>query len=231
MTSSTERKDDSRHLPSRWRELLPDQERAQFERASFGKKIVPGLAPAVVVIDMTRMMFDPAFSLAPSGGAEATVRGCADLVSLGRARGWPIFWTLRSERRLPAQRGSTDWKWDSSGLGPGADDFVAPLVPEKHDLLIGKPSQSGFFETPLRSQLTWLGVDTLMVCGMSTSGCVRATVFDAFASNFRTFVVEDAVGDRSPFAHAANLLDMDMKNASVVSLEAVEKMYPLDAAV
>ena len=212
--------------PGKWRELLPAEERAQFERASFGRPVPPGSSPAVLVIDMTRMMFDPSFSLAPSGGAQETIDGCARLVELGRERGWPIIWTLRSERRLPAQRGSTDWKWDSSGLGNGADDFVPPLAPEEQDLVLGKPSQSAFFETPLRSQLTWLGVDSLLVCGMSTSGCVRASVFDAFASNFRTFVVEDAVGDRSPFAHAANLLDMDMKNASVVPLDSVKGLFP-----
>ena len=76
-------------------------------------------------------------------------------------------------------------------------------------------------ETPLESFLRYDGIDTLVVVGISTSGCVRSAVTDAFSHNFRVIVVSDAVGDRSAYAHRANLFDMDMKYADVESLNYV----------
>ena len=89
-----------------------------------------------------------------------------------------------------------------------------------------KNKPSVFFGTPLDSFLRYDGVDTLVVCGVSTSGCVRAAVEDAFSYNFRVIVVADACGDRSPSAHRANLFDMDMKFADVEDLEYVLKELP-----
>ena len=81
-----------------------------------------------------------------------------------------------------------------------------------------KNKPSCFMETPLESFLRYDGIDTIVVVGISTSGCVRSAVTDAFSHNFRVIVVEEAVGDRSAFAHKANLFDMDMKYADVETL-------------
>lgn len=207
-----------------WRDLVPADERRQYERADFGRKVALGHSPALIVVDMTRMMFDPAYPMSPDHGASDVVDGCEQLVAAARARGWPIVWSRRGDRRLPAHRGVLDLKWETGGLDEGADEFVAPLVPGPDDLVVTKAKPSAFFETPLRSQLTFLGVDTVVACGMSTSGCVRATVTDAFSSNFRVLVVEEATGDRSPSAHRANLYDMDQKLATVVTLGEFERM-------
>ena len=92
---------------------------------------------------------------------------------------------------------------------------------EEADHILDKQQQSSFHGTELHSMLTTWGVDTLVVLGCSTSGCVRATVFDAVANGFRTIVPVEAVGDRSTDQHEANLFDMGAKNADVISTEDV----------
>ena len=87
--------------------------------------------------------------------------------------------------------------------------------------MLKKLFASAFFGTPLSSLLTAAGVDTLIVAGASTSGCVRATVVDALQHGFRPLVPREAVGDRNPDAHAANLFDIDAKYGDVLSLDDV----------
>ncbi len=84
--------------------------------------------------------------------------------------------------------------------------------------MVTKSKPSAFFGTPLASMLTYLGVDTLVVTGMVTSGCVRATVVDAFSHNYRVVVPIECVADRSATSHQVNLFDMDMKYADVLPL-------------
>jgi maleamate amidohydrolase len=85
--------------------------------------------------------------------------------------------------------------------------------------VLNKLFASAFFGTPLASLLTAAGIDTLIVTGASTSGCVRATVVDALQHGFRPLIPREAVGDRNPAAHEANLFDMDAKYGDVLSLE------------
>lgn len=94
--------------------------------------------------------------------------------------------------------------------------------------MILKTKPSAFFGTPLLSFLIDLKVDTLMVCGVSTSGCVRATVIDAFSNNLRVQVIEDGCFDRLETSHAINLCDMNAKYADVIpSTEALETIGAL----
>ncbi len=206
------------HSIGEWRTTLPPEEQDRYRRADFGRTVEIGERPAIVVVDMTRLMYDPGFALAPEEGAPEVVKGVADLVEFGREQGWPVFWTLRAERRLPAQQGVRLMKFDARDDDPAANEFAPPLVPHETDLLIHKPKPSGFFDTALQSQLSFLKVDTVIAAGMSTSGCVRATVTDAYSSNFRVIICEDATGDRSDYAHRANLWDMHMKYGTVMPL-------------
>lgn len=101
--------------------------------------------------------------------------------------------------------------------------FPAELVPRDGEYVLAKPKASAFFGTPLTSYLVRRGIDTLVLAGTTTSGCVRATAVDAASNNFRVGVVADACFDRSDFTHAANLLDIDLKYGDVIaSTEAVE---------
>jgi maleamate amidohydrolase len=90
--------------------------------------------------------------------------------------------------------------------------------------VLPKTKASGFFQTPLAAYLTKQQIDTAVVCGVSTSGCVRATAVDAHSHGYTTFVIDDCCFDRSYFAHCANLFDLDAKYASVVSLDEIALM-------
>jgi isochorismate hydrolase len=97
-------------------------------------------------------------------------------------------------------------------------DFVAEVAPNPEDVLLPKKHPSAFFGTPLVSHLVDLGADMLVVTGCTTSGCVRGTVVDAFAYNFRVLVPQECVYDRSATSHAVNLFDMASKYADVAPI-------------
>ena len=98
--------------------------------------------------------------------------------------------------------------------------FPAVLAPQPGDVVITKRYASAFFATHLAATLTAMGVDTVLICGTSTSGCIRATALDACQHGFLPFVVADACGDRHPAPHQANLFDLQAKYAEVVSEDA-----------
>jgi maleamate amidohydrolase len=109
--------------------------------------------------------------------------------------------------------------------------FVEEIAPREGDLLIPKRHPSAFFGTPLASYLIDLGADTLLVTGCTTSGCVRGSVVDGFAYNFKVVVPHDAVYDRSGVSHAVNLFDMASKYADVMTTEeCLAALQPLRAA-
>jgi nicotinamidase-related amidase len=117
------------------------------------------------------------------------------------------------------------------GVAARGYDFVAEVAPRCGDVLLPKKHPSAFFATALTSHLIDLGVDTLVVAGCTTSGCVRASVVDAFSLNFRVLVAEDAVYDRSRISHAVNLFDMSEKYADVApAAECIARLEALPPA-
>jgi len=110
-----------------------------------------------------------------------------------------------------------------------ASQIVAALAPTPHELILRKTQPSAFFGTGYAERLRQLGVDTVIVAGCTTSGCVRATVVDAMSHDFRTIVARDCVGDRSLAAHEANLFDMEQKYADLMDAGAI--IAALHAAV
>jgi nicotinamidase-related amidase len=105
--------------------------------------------------------------------------------------------------------------------GVNGTDIVRDLSPEQDDLVLEKCFPSAFFATPLHSYLTPMGIDTLLVTGFVTSGCIRATVNDACENGYHTMVIENCVADRFKFLHHAELLTMDLKYADVLLLDEV----------
>jgi maleamate amidohydrolase len=144
------------------------------------------------------------------------------LIDKARAKGLPVIYTTGERRADNWDAGS--WRWKSTrgeetGGSPGSVDgneIVAMIAPGPRDIVIKKQKPSGFFGTNLASYLTLLGCDNVIVVGTTTSGCVRATVVDAFSLNYRVVLAEEGCFDRSEASHAVSLCDMHAKYADVV---------------
>ena len=214
----------------RWKGFVPDEELAVYRKAGFGERIGFGRKTALLNIDTTYMFIDPAYDMC--GRKMPEVEAALEKLTLAfRAAKLPIYYSRRDDRSHPTYRGIWNYKLGTADTfqyktDPKADQWPASFGPRPEDRVVMKNKPSVFFGTPLDSFLRYDGVDTLVVCGVSTSGCVRAAVEDAFSYNFRVIVVADACGDRSPSAHRANLFDMDMKFADVEDLEYVLKELP-----
>lgn len=194
-----------------------DQVAANYTGA-FDGRIAFGQRPALVIVDVVMAYLDPASSL--YAGVEAAFASNVRLAAAARLAGVPVIFTNVSfakggadgglfYRKVPALKAFDE----GSPLGA----FATDLQPQDGDLVITKRYASAFFATHLASTLTALRVDTVLVTGFSTSGCVRATALDAMQHGFAPFVVREACGDRHPGPHEANLFDLQAKYAEVIS--------------
>jgi nicotinamidase-related amidase len=188
-------------------------------RLGFGRK------PALVVIDFVEAYLRPESPL--YAGVEDARAASARLLISARAAGIPVFHT-----NVVFTPGGIDGgvffrkvkalKLFERGAPGGYGAFGEGLAPLDSEIVISKQYASAFFGTSLAATLTSLGIDTLLIAGVSTSGCVRATAVDTCQHGFIPIVVRDAVGDRSPIVHEANLFDIDAKYGDVVDLATVE---------
>jgi maleamate amidohydrolase len=206
-----------------WRDLVGARDREILAAAGYGHAVGLGVAPALLVVDVTYGFL----GRVPLPVLEA-IRAYPGAV--GEA-GWEAVAII--ERLLAAARGTGVPVLYSAGTGaPGrwaqkrpshvrqpadAYEIVDRLAPRPGETVIRKAKPSAFFGSGLGERLKELGVDSLIVCGGTTSGCVRATVVDAFSHDLRVAVVEDAVFDRVQLSHAAALLDMEQKYADVLA--------------
>ena len=149
----------------------------------------------------------------------SAVAQIARLLALFRARGWPVLYPYVSPKETFDQGRLADKVPAIMTIARRGYDFVAEVAPREGDILLPKKHPSAFFGTPLASYLINAQVDTLVVTGCTTSGCVRGSVVDAFAFNFRVAVAHDAVYDRGQTSHAVNLFDMSEKYADVCSTD------------
>lgn len=175
-----------------------------------------GNSPALVVVDMCRGFIDPSSPLGFECDEliEANIR----LVSKFREKNLPVIFTTtlyRDEFEASVFRSRLP---DLNILKPGSEEisFLETLSPNKDEKLIEKKFASAFFETSLANHLNQIQVDSVIVSGVTTSGCVRATALDSLQNNFLTIVAEDCVGDRDLNAHQANLFDLQAKYADVI---------------
>jgi len=190
----------------------------------FNRRLALGDRPALVVIDFVQAYLKPSSPL--YAGVESARAACASLLQAARAAGIPILHTNVSfqpggkdggifYRKLPAL------SCFERGLHPELTEFGVGLEPAAGETLIVKQYASAFFGTSLAATLISQRVDTLLIAGVSTSGCVRATAVDACQHGFIPVVVRDAVGDRASGPHEANLYDLQAKYAEVMSLDEV----------
>ena len=192
-----------------------------FRQRGFGIKIGFGERPALIVIDMLKGFTDPAMPLGAKLDDE--IEAQKPLVDVAHARGIPvIFSTVMYEEADIKDAGI--WALKQRGArtltaGSEAVKVDPRLALGPNDILLVKKYASCFFGTDLVPRLNSQRVDTLIITGCTTSGCVRATAVDAVQNGFRPMVVREAVGDRSQAAHDQSLFDLNAKYADVVSLE------------
>jgi maleamate amidohydrolase len=196
-------------------------------RGGFGRR------PALIVIDMTLGFTDPESPLACD--LEDPISEIQKLLESARRAEIPIIFTTIAYREsdkltaaafidkvpaLLALEAGTRWA-----------EIDPRIAPKETEPILNKLFASGFFGTPLGALLTAAGVDTLIITGASTSGCVRATAVDALQYGFRPVVPREAVGDRNPDAHEANLYDVDAKYGDVVPVrDALDYLEEVGAA-
>jgi nicotinamidase-related amidase len=212
-----------------WRAAIPTEEWEIYQAAGFGKHTGLGRRPAICVIDVQyRTVGDAPLPLRESiatyyktscgeAGWQA-VAHIQQLLAAARAAGVPIIYPYVAPKS-EIDRGRMGEKIPSLMEVPDHGyDFVEITKPEPGDLLIPKRHPSAFFGTALASYLIDMHVDSLILTGCTTSGCIRATAMDAFAYNFCCAVVEECVYDRSQLSHVVNLFDLQAKYADVISL-------------
>jgi maleamate amidohydrolase len=192
-----------------------------YKRGGFGHSLGFGRRPALLIIDFVKAYLvkdSPLYA-----GVEQARADCAQLLAAARAAKIPVLHTNVVYqpggrdggvffRKVPALR------CFEAGAYPELAAFADGLEPREGETVISKQYASAFFGTSLSSTLTALGVDTLLMAGLSTSGCVRATAVDACQHGFIPLVVREAVGDRASGPHEANLFDLQAKYAEVITL-------------
>ncbi|MEO7241108.1 MAG: isochorismatase family protein [Sphingomicrobium sp.] len=184
---------------------------------AFSGHLKPGKRPALLIVDMAMAYLTPGSPLFLDG--EAAVATAARLATAARASGCPVAFTNvlyqaggrdggLFYRKVPGLRAFDE--------GSDLREFPANLRPAAGDVVFNKQYASAFFGTSLATMLHSEGVDTLLIAGFSTSGCVRASALDAIQHGFAPFVVADACADRDPAIHAANLFDLGCKYAEII---------------
>lgn len=219
---------DSDALPG---SVIDAETSSRYELAGFGGAARQGTRPALLIIDVQyrttgtrRMPFAEAVQEFPTSCGDVAwdaVDNITRLLAEFRAAGWPVLYP-----HVAPKKG-----YDAGQLGAKVPtimtipekgyEFVEEVAPLPEDILVPKRQPSAFFGTSLVSYLIDKGVDSVVVTGCTTSGCVRASVVDAFSYNFAVSVPEDAVYDRSPVVHEVNLFDMAQKYADVTTTEAL----------
>lgn len=194
-----------------------------YAAAGFGRVLQPGKRPALLLVDFARAYFDQASPLC--AGVETARANGTRLRDAARAAGAPVIFTrVEYVAGDPARDGGIFYHKIAAlscfDRGNPMGDFTAELGPLESDMVVTKQYPSAFFGTGLAGQLQDRGVDTCVIGGLTTSGCVRATALDALCHGFIPLVVEDACGDRDAGVHAANIFDLGAKYAEIVSTEA-----------
>lgn len=192
-----------------------------FRQRGFGLKIGFGERPALLVVDMLKGFTDPAMPL--GANLDAQIEAQTPLLAAAHERRIPVIFSTVMYHEADI-RDAGIWGLKQRGaLTLTADSEAVKIDPRldrrPDDSLLVKRYASCFFGTDLVPRLTSRQVDTLIITGCTTSGCVRATAVDAVQNGFRPMVVREAVGDRSMAAHEQSLFDLDAKYADVVSLD------------
>ena len=224
-----------------WDEIIPEEERKAYAAAGFGRPSGVGKTPALLIIDVqyrtvgtTPKPFWESIEEFPTSCGDvgwSAVDHIAKLLKLFREKGWLVVYPYVAPKEAFDVGRLADKVPALMGVAAKGYEFVEEVKPNGSEILLPKRHPSAFFGTPLTSYLVERGIDTLVVTGCTTSGCVRGSVVDAFAYNYRVVVPHDAVYDRSRTSHLVNLFDMGSKYADVRSTaEVVETLGAIKGA-
>jgi nicotinamidase-related amidase len=218
-----------------WRDFQTEQDRAHLEVWGKSEPRGFGSSPAVLVIDVYYWALgvrrEPLLESIKSAPGSCGMAGwdavdrTVELLALARRTDVPVIYAKGMD--APGK-----WRTDRKGLGRAAPDVIArandivdEIAPRPGEVVIQKASPSALYNTPLSTLLAERGIDTVICCGESTSGCVRATVVDANSRGFKVGVVEECTFDRVQMSHHVSLFDMDQKYADVVDLSTVDDYF------
>jgi nicotinamidase-related amidase len=219
-----------------WESLIPEHEQAVYRAAGYGKRGTWGERPALLVVDVNynftgdrpEPILESIKRFRNSCGEIAweVVPKIAALLEHARAHGVPVFYSTQGYR--PDALGVGSWGQKNSRATTASEEalrigteIVKEIAPLPDEIVVRKDKPSAFFGTALMSHLNARSIDTVIIAGTTTSGCVRATAVDAFSYNYRVVVVEDCVFDRGQTPHRLNLFDLDSKYADVVPAKEV----------
>ncbi|MBV2142390.1 isochorismatase family protein [Falsochrobactrum sp. TDYN1] len=214
-----------------WDRFLTERDKQVFKAAGYGKRGGFGTRPALFIIDVQynfcgdtpEDILEGLKQYRTHCGHEAwaAVEHIVPLLELAREKNLPVFYTESGRRPDLLDSGVQVGKNHRGGektviAGTHATRTVEPLAPRPQDMLISKQKPSCFFGTTFMSQLNFLDVDTLILVGCTTSGCLRATAVDAYSFNFKVVIPEETAFDRFEASHAINLFDLNCKYADVI---------------
>ena len=225
-----------------WDGIIGAEEQKATHAAGFGRPSGIGKHPALLIIDvqyrtigtLPRPFWESIKEFPTSCGETGwnAMRNIATLLAEFRRNAWPVLYPHVAPKNKATDGGRLAQKVPAiMNIAEKGYEFPPEIAPREGDVLIPKKHPSAFFATPLVSHLVDLQADTLVVTGCTTSGCVRGSVVDGFAYNFKCVVPHDAVYDRSATSHAVNLFDMASKYADVgTTTEVLEMLRPLGKA-
>jgi nicotinamidase-related amidase len=225
-----------------WNKFLTDRDKQVFAISGYGARGGFGKRPALLIIDVNyafcgdkpEPILESIKKWRNSCGEDSwsAVLHIKKLIDKAHDREIPVIYTTGLRRDDNWDAGSWSWKNTRGAERPKVassnvegNQIVHEIEPAAKDIVIFKQKPSGFFGTNMSSYLTLLGCDSVIITGTTTSGCVRATVLDAFSLNYRVAIAEEGCFDRSQASHAINLCDMNAKYADVVKTSEILEFF------
>ncbi|HXP31288.1 MAG TPA: isochorismatase family protein [Stellaceae bacterium] len=212
-----------------WRDVIPADVLELY--AHYKRDLFVGPAPALLAIDLYEMAYEggdkpvaevtKTYPSACGVYAWAAIEPTKRLFAAARAAGLPIFYSTQDCRPQSQPKRIAATKRRGASADPALFAIRPEWKPQPGDVVITKQRASAFFGTPLQAHLTQLGVQSLIICGESTSGCVRASAVDAYSHGYHVTLVEECCYDRSLLSHQVNLFDMHHKYCDVLRLDQV----------
>jgi maleamate amidohydrolase len=217
-----------------WKDVVPPEMLEVYSH--YRRELFVGPAPALLAIDLYELAYQggakPVPEVArtyPSSCGEhawAAIPPTQKLFAAARAAGIPVFYSTRDTRPQAGPRAVVATKRRDTPVDPAVYAIRPEFAPQPGDVVVTKMRASAFFGTPLIAHLTQLGVQTVIVCGESTSGCVRASAVEAYSHGFHVVLVEECCFDRCTISHKINLFDMHHKYADVMRVDEVVRHLP-----